>query len=125
MGMFWVSEQRLADPANTVGRNSWITELEIEELERKLTGSDSVIEAKHLETLPDHIEDARNVLLEMSRRRRGCHCYGNCRSGREGSERQALRNVPKKKLLEKIKFAKVDKALSKFKIHLLQRLINC
>ena len=103
-----------------------MSELEIEELERKLTGSDSVIETKRLETLPDHIgEDARNVLPEMLRQRRGCHCYGNCRSGSEGSEKPALRNVPKKKLLEEIKFAKVDKALSKFKIHVLQRLINC
>ena len=33
-GMFWVSEQRLVDQANTIHRNSWMTELEIEELER-------------------------------------------------------------------------------------------
>ena len=42
-GMFWVSEQRLVDQANTICRNSWMTELEIEELERKVTGSNSVI----------------------------------------------------------------------------------
>ena len=42
-GMFWVSEQRLVDQANTIHRNSWMTELEIEELERKVTGSDFVI----------------------------------------------------------------------------------
>ena len=30
-GMFWVSEQRLVDPTNTIRRNSWITELEIKE----------------------------------------------------------------------------------------------
>ena len=53
-GMFWVSEQRLVDQANTIRRNSWMTELEIDELERKVTGSDSVI-----------VEEARNVLLEM------------------------------------------------------------
>ena len=41
--MFWVSEQRLVDQANTICRNSWMTELEIEELQRKVTGSDSVI----------------------------------------------------------------------------------
>ena len=34
-GMFWVSEQRLVDQANTIRRNNWMTELEIEELERK------------------------------------------------------------------------------------------
>ena len=36
-GMFWISEQRLVDQAN---RNSWMTELEIEVLERKVTGSE-------------------------------------------------------------------------------------
>ena len=30
-GMFWVSEQRLVDQANTVRRNSWMTDLEIED----------------------------------------------------------------------------------------------
>ena len=41
--MFWVSKQRLVDQANTIGRNRWMTELEIEELERKITESDSAI----------------------------------------------------------------------------------
>ena len=35
-GILWVSEQRLVDQANTIRRNSWITELEIEKLERKV-----------------------------------------------------------------------------------------
>ena len=67
-GMFWVSEQRLVDQANTIRRNSWMTELEIEELERKVTGNDSVIveEARSVEALPDHVgEDVRNILPEM------------------------------------------------------------
>ena len=38
-GMFWVSEQRLVNKANTICRNSWMTELE--QLEKKVTGSDS------------------------------------------------------------------------------------
>ena len=63
-GMFRVSEQRLVGQANAIGRNSWMTKLEIEELERKVTGSDSVIveEARSVEALPDHVgEDfARN-----------------------------------------------------------------
>ena len=45
-----------------------MTELEIEKLERKVTGSDSVIveEAISVEALPDHVrEDVRNVLPEM------------------------------------------------------------
>ena len=34
-GMFWVSEKRLVGQANTIRRNSWMAELEIEEPERK------------------------------------------------------------------------------------------
>ena len=33
-GMFWVSEQRLIDQANIISRDSWMSELEIEEVER-------------------------------------------------------------------------------------------
>ena len=66
--MFWVSEQRLVDPANTISRNSWMTELEmIQELERKVAGSDSVTieETRTVEALPDHVgEDVRNILPE-------------------------------------------------------------
>ena len=45
-----------------------MTELEIEELVRKVTGTDSVIieEAKSVEALPDHVGEAvRNNLPEM------------------------------------------------------------
>ena len=42
-GMCWVSEQRSVDQENTICKNSLMTESEIEELERKVTGSDSVI----------------------------------------------------------------------------------
>ena len=65
--LFWVSEQIVVDQANTICSNSWITELEIEELESKVTGSDSVTveEARSVEALPDHVEDERNVLPEM------------------------------------------------------------
>ena len=42
-GYVLVSEQRLVDQANTIHRNSWMNELEIEEMERKVIGSDSVI----------------------------------------------------------------------------------
>ena len=67
-GMFWVSEQRLVDQANTIRRNSCMTELEIEELERKVTVSDSIIveKARCVDALPDHVgEDVRNFLPEM------------------------------------------------------------
>ena len=47
-----------------------MTELEIKELEKKVTGSDSVIveEARNVEVFPDHVRhDVKNVLyyLEM------------------------------------------------------------
>ena len=67
-GMFWVSEQRLVDQANTIRRNSWMTELGIEELERKVIGSESVIvvEARSVEALSDQVvENVRNGLPEM------------------------------------------------------------
>ena len=52
-----ISEQRLVNQANTIGRNSWMTELEIKELEMKVTGSDTVIEeeARSVVALPDHV----------------------------------------------------------------------
>ena len=60
-GMFWVSEQRLVDQANTIRRNSWMTELEIEELESVL-----VEETRSVEALPDHVgQGVRNVSPEM------------------------------------------------------------
>ena len=39
-GTFCVSEQRLVDQANTTRRNSWMTELVIEELKRNLAEND-------------------------------------------------------------------------------------
>ena len=44
-GLCWVSEQRLVNQADIIRRNSWMPELETEELERKVTGSDKVIAA--------------------------------------------------------------------------------
>ena len=67
-GMLWVSEQRLVDQANTICRNSWMTEFEIGELKRKVTGSDNVVvaEVRSVEALPDQVgEDMKNVLPEM------------------------------------------------------------
>ena len=54
----------LGGRTNTICRNRWMTELEIEELERKLTESFSVIveEARSVEALSDHVgEDLRNA----------------------------------------------------------------
>ena len=134
-GLFWVSEQRLVDQANTIRRNSWTTELEIEELERKITGSDCVIleEARSVETLPDHVgEDVRNVQLEMRAEERADSLDEEevtiVMEIAEGIERgrkdklPALTNVPKKKLLEDT--AKVNNVLSKFKTHNITKIIN-
>ena len=126
-GMFWVSEQSLVDQANTICRNSWMTELEIEELETKATGSDSVIVemARSVEALPDHVrEDVRNVLPEIGAEEQAdsldekevAIVMGIAEMIERGRKDKlpALRNVPKK-LLEET--AKVDKVLSKFKTH--------
>ena len=126
--MLMVSEQRLVDQANIVRRNSWITELEIEELERKVTGSDSIIveEAKSVETLPDYVgEDVRNVLPKIGVEKQAdilneeqvainMEIAEVIESGRK-DKLPAVRNVSKKKLLEEA--AKVDKVLSKFNTH--------
>ena len=126
IGMFWVSEQRLVDQANSIRRNSWMTELEIEELERKVTGSDSVIveEARSVEALSDHVgEDLRSVLPEMEAEEQVdsldeekvaivMEIAEVIEKGRK-VKLPVLRNVPKKKLLDET--AKVDKVLSKFK----------
>ena len=122
--MFWVSEQRLVDQANTIRRNSLMTELEIEELERKVTGSDSVIieEARSVEALSDHVEDVS--LPEMGAEEQAdsldeeeVAIVMKIASHRESRKDKlpALRNVSKKKLLEET--AKVDKILNKFKTH--------
>ena len=103
-----------------------MTELEIEELERKVAGSDSVIvaEARSVEALPDQVgEDVRNVLPKMGAEEQADSLdekVGIVMEIAEVIERgrkdklPALRNVPKKKLLEE---TTVDKVLSKFKTH--------
>ena len=118
-GMFWVSEQRLVDQANIIRRNSWMTELEIEELERKVTGSDTVIaaEARSVEALPDQVgDDRRNVLPEMGAKEQADSPNEEevaiIMEIAEVIERGRKNKLP---LLEET--AKVDKFLSKFKTH--------
>ena len=105
-----------------------MNELEIEELERKVTGSDSVIveEARSVEVLPDDVRgDMKNVLSEMGAEEQAdsldeeevaivMEIAEVIERGRK-DKLPALRNVPKKKLLEET--AKVDKVLSNFKTH--------
>ena len=66
-GMFWVSEQRLVDQANTIRRNSRMTELEIEGLERNLVENDTY---KEKETSADDTdnnlgEEVRDILTAL------------------------------------------------------------
>ena len=127
-GMFWVSEERLVDQVNTLRRTSWMTELEIEQLERKVTGSDSVIveETRSVEILPDYVgEDVRNVLPEMGAEEQADSLdeeevaivmeIAEVIERRRKDKLPAIRNVSKKKLSEET--AKVDKVLSTFKAH--------
>ena len=105
-----------------------MTELEIEQLERKITGTDNVIveEARSVEAWPDQVGgDVRNVLPKMAAEELAdsldeeevtivMEITEVIERGRK-DKLPALTNVQKKKLLEET--AKVDKVLSKFKTH--------
>ena len=56
--MFWVSGQRLVDLANTIRRNSWMSELETEELERNL--AENIVTSKK-----KRVNDTGNNLREV------------------------------------------------------------
>ena len=105
-----------------------MTKLETEELERKVTRSDSVIEEEEgsVEALPDHvIEDVRNVLPEMVAEEQADSPeeeevafvveIAEVIERDRKDKLPALRNVPKKKLLKET--TNVDNVLSKFKTH--------
>ena len=123
--MFWVPQHRLVDQANTIRRNSWMTELKILVLKRKVTESDSVIveEVRSVEALPDHLgEDVRTFLPKM-----GAEEQADSLDEEEVAIAMKIAEVikngrkeklPTKKLLEET--AKVDKVFSKFKTHILQ-----
>ena len=97
-----------------------MTELEIEELKRKVTGSDSVIveQARSVEALSDHVgEDVRNVFPNMGAEKKADSLDEEQVSivmkiaevierGRK-DKLLALKNVPKKKFLDET--TKVDK----------------
>ena len=105
-----------------------MTNLEIEEPERKVTRSDSVIveEEGSVEALPDHVrEDVRNVLPEMVAEEQADSPeeeevafvveIAEVIERDRKDKLPALRNVPKKKLLKET--TNVDNVLSKFKTH--------
>ena len=103
-----------------------MTEVEIEKMERKVTGKDSVIVegARSVEALTDHVgKNVRNVLLKMGAEEQAnsldeeevvMEIAEVIERGRK-DKLPALRNGPKKKLLEET--AKVHKILREFKTH--------
>ena len=100
----------------------------MEELERNVTGSHSVIveEARSVEALPDHVgKDVRNVLPKLGAEEQAdsldeeevaivVEIAEVIERGRK-EKLPPLKNVPKKKLLEET--AKINKVLNKFKTH--------
>ena len=65
--MIWVSEQRLGDQVNTIHRNSWMTELEIEELEKNLAENDSYKEKERNDddTGNNLGEEVRDIVIAL------------------------------------------------------------
>ena len=114
-GMSWLSEQRLVDQANTIRRNSWMTELEIEELERKFAENDSCKEEERgTDDTGNNVEEVRAILTALETDEE----IGNLEvdiieeiaevlERRQKEKLPALRDIPKKKLLEET--AKIDK----------------
>ena len=124
--MFWASEQRLVDLVNTIRRNSWMTELEIEELERNLAENESykeeerkadnsannlgeevryILTALEADEEIDNLEEEKVTNIEER---------ADILQRRQKNKLPALRDIPEKKLLEET--VKVDKVLSKFTI---------
>ena len=112
---------------NTIDRNSWITELEIEELERNLPENNSYKEEERSadDTCSNLAEEVRDILASLEADEE----IGNLEEKevviieeiagvlerRQKDKLPARRDIPKKKLLEET--AKVDKVLCKFKTH--------
>ena len=66
-GIFLVSEQQLVDQVNAIHRNSWMTELEIEELERNLAENDSYKEKERStdDTASNLGEEVRDIVTAL------------------------------------------------------------
>ena len=58
IGVFPVTEQRLADPARQIRTNKWLTDIEIEEIRRKLEQKNSKVEVQ--ENVREIIEHKEN-----------------------------------------------------------------
>ena len=62
--ILWVSEQRLVNQANTIYRNSWMIEFEIEELERSLAGNDGYKEQERSADNTSNLEEEGIPIFE-------------------------------------------------------------
>ena len=115
--MFWVLEQRLVDQANTTRRNNWMTDLEIEDLERNLPKNDSCKgEERSAGDTGSNLGEVRDILTAL----KADEEIGNfveeevaivtkiaeVLERRQKDKLPALRDIPKKKLLEET--TKVD-----------------
>ena len=124
-GMFWVSEQKLVDQANTICRNSRMTELKLKELERNLAENYNFKEeGRRADDADSNLgEEVRYILTALEADEE----IGNLEEEevaiieeiakvlerRQKDNSPALTDIPKKKLLEET--TKVDKVLCKFK----------
>ena len=116
-GMFWVSEQRLVDQGNTIRRNSWMNELEIQELERNL--------AENNDTSSNLQEAVRDILTALEANEEISNLEkeevaiieetAKALERRQKEKLPALRDKPKKKLFEEI--VKIDNVLYKSKTY--------
>ena len=64
--MFWISEQRLVDQANTTHRNRWMTESEMEGLARNLAENDSYKEEERsADDAGNNLREKRDILTAL------------------------------------------------------------
>ena len=116
--MFWVSEQRLVEQENTIRRNNWMTDLEIEELERKLAKNDSYKgEERSADDRGSNLgEEVRDILTALEADEEISNLeeeevaiieeIAEVLERRQKDKLPALRDIPNKKLSEET--AKVD-----------------
>ena len=58
IGVFPVTEQRLAAQARQIRRNKWLTEMEVEEIRRKLKRKNSKLEVReNFQEITEHNEN--------------------------------------------------------------------
>ena len=129
-----VRDRRIVGQANTIRKNSWMTALETEELERNLVENDSYKkEEKSADDIGSNLrEEVRDVLTALEAEEEIVNPEeeevaiidkkAEVLERRQKDKLPALRYIPKKKLLEET--AKVDKVLCKFKTHSITKTIQ-